>query len=269
MVSLDVVVLCKNNKQQLLSTLQSIPISESKLSISTLIIDGSEDPIIAQFSANEAYVLSQLNYRFYYLPPLGVAGIYPSMNYALSRLLSDWVVFMNSGDTFHSTLRSEDISHLLSTAKAMNKIAVFGVANVTTSDGSLSWSLPSTRLSKVNTWLRFFEPIHQSIFVQSSIARLYPFDTSSYLYADALWKRKILKPNSTLFTSRYICNFVLGGASSSYDLPTLITKMREPSRPLLQKFGEFVKYFLFMFKISIPHLQKYKSALLNAPFNSL
>ncbi len=266
MISVDVVVLCKNNKTELLSTIQSVPDSNASLHLNLLIFDGSCCPILSLFSESELLLLSRHSFVFYYLPSLGISGIYPSMNYALSRLSSTWVIFMNSGDTFHRSLGSTHIYRLLSFSTTKNIDTVFGVANIQTIDSSISWDLPSKNLSKVALWLLFFEPIHQAMFVRTVHAQSTLYDITSAYYSDALWKRAILSTGSYLFVPIYICNFILGGASSSYNFKIFFQKINEPSRPFLQKLAEVLKFLLSSSRLSIPHLQKAKWYVINSFF---
>ena len=259
MITIDVIVLTKNNVDELKQTLLSIPLLQHRLFVKILIFDGSSAKIPLSFFADCLGDLSR-HVNYHWIPE--VRGIYPSMNFALDQVKSDWFIFLNSGDSFHPDFRLASLeSYFLSDVSV-----VFGQAEIISSTSRLSWFVPDSKVRSIKTWLRFFEPNHQAIFARHILSKTHLFQTDSPIGADAAWKRLILDKYSYAYIRRPFVVFNLGGASSTYSWKILKIKLNEPSRSLFAKLMEIIKYLLFKLGIMSPAVQLFKSRILGLIF---
>jgi hypothetical protein len=178
------------------------------------------------------------------------------MNLALRLLVSEWCIFMNSGDCFHPFFDWCGFAQVIQSPRAPD--CVFGRCEVI-SDFGFAWFMPSIRIKSIKTWCRYFEPSHQAMFVRSSVARSYSFPESSCFGADSYWKRKVINGHPSFYLRQPVCRFYLGGLSSTYSWRNLVVKLREPSRRGFEKVLEVLKYFLFVCGLMSPRLQWLKS----------
>ena len=254
MIKLQVIVLCKDNVKELEFTLDSLPLDHSLLNLNYLFIDGSSTE-----SCNlliQERCINKFQYQYFNTLLVGVQGIYPSMNFALSKLDSDWCIFMNSGDSFHRSFQFSLFLKLINSAPSAQ--CIFGTCEVNSRCG-FSWFMPSPKIKKIEKWCKFFEPSHQSMFVKSDLATKYDFLEQATVGADSLWKRSIINNCYFIFFNRPVSCFFLGGISSTYSFALLQKKCSEKSRRPYEKFMEIVKYMLYSFGLFTPQLQFFRS----------
>ncbi len=259
MISFDFLVLTKNNIDELSETLSSIPSSNNFLAINVIVFDGSNAELDRSFFL-PFFKDRLIAWKYYWIPE--VRGIYPSMNFALNQVSSDWFLFLNSGDSFHPSF---DINLHRDLFEANSSI-VFGQAEIVSDNYQVKWLVPDSKVTSISNWLAFFEPNHQAMFVRSCLSKSFMFDTSSPVGADATWKRQLLDNYEYIFLKAPIISFRLGGVSSSYSWRVISIKLKEPSRNLPQKLMEIFKYILFKLRIFLPILQKFKSSLIGRIF---
>ena len=252
MTSIDFLVLAKNNFSELFETLNSIPSPACDIALNVNIIDGSNAQAPGYILAN-IFRFTDISWQYYWTPQ--IKGIYPSMNFALSTVKSDWFIFLNSGDSIHPSFSFESVCHVF----VGNSSIIFGQAEIVSASSSVSWLVPDSNVAYIHRWLRFFEPNHQSMFIRKDISQLAYFDTSSPISADATWKRTLLSSFRFAYIEMPFVIFKLGGVSSSYSLDIVSVKLNEHSRSAFQKFLEILKFVLFKLGVMSPRLQKLKS----------
>ena len=250
-------VLCKDNQRELDRTLKSLPYSTKKIEINLKIIDGSKTKLNIR-KYNNDFLNKKIDTFYYNSEEKKIRGIYPSMNYALSKVDGDWIIFMNSGDEFFNTSLLKNIEeYLLLDPKV--KI-FFGRAIII---GKRSWTMPSKNVSSIKNWLKFIKPNHQSMFISKSVLIDNKFNVLSPSQADHEWKRKLLRDYKYLFIPKNICKFHLGGISSKYSFKLLKLKLSEKKRTKLSKFFEICKYFLYKLNFDVELLQLLKNYLIS------
>ena len=112
--SLDILILTKDNPSEFLVSLNSLPDLLDFISFNVIAFDGSIEA--SNRDLIKHYLRSSpFNYIYHDLCSLRVSGIYPSMNFALDHLGSDWCIFLNSGDYFVAGLPWDQLSSLMST----------------------------------------------------------------------------------------------------------------------------------------------------------
>lgn len=261
MTSVDIIILTKNNHDDLLRTLGSIPKPNTTLLLKVLVIDGGDcqNILFQALSTFETY----FDLVYCNSAKLGIYGIYPSMNLALDKVTSDWFIFMNSGDKFHQDFDFSIIEPLLNSS---DLDVIFGQALVVSLNSIVQWLVPDPKISNIYRWLQFYEPNHQTIFVKNYISNKYSFHNSSPIGADALWKRQLILHESFIYIPIPITCFYLGGISDQYRFSILKTKFFEPSRRPFEKLMEVMKFLLSALGIMHPKLQKIRSSLIGFLF---
>ena len=96
---LDILVLCKDNQNELNRTLNTIPFSTKSISVNLKIFDGSSSNLDIKKFKN-AFLKKNIKITYFNTEAIEIKGIYKSMNYALTQITGDWFIFMNSGDEF-------------------------------------------------------------------------------------------------------------------------------------------------------------------------
>ena len=117
-------------------------------------------------------------------------------------------------------------------------------------------------MNNINLWCKFFEPIHQSMLIKTSLAKKNKFDLKSPIGADALWKRNLINKYNYFYVSYPVSRFSLNGISNFISFKILKVKLKEPSRRPFEKFLEIVKYFLYKIGIFGPRIQKFKNSII-------
>lgn len=254
LVTLDIIVLTKDNLVELKTTLNSIPVSPPWLLTRVLVIDGGSNVALEQ------HILRFLRpcHSFLYIntAKAGIRGIYPCMNHALLNVKSDWFVFLNSGDHISPGFCFSSIKQRF---EDKSFSVIFGQARIVHPYSGVSWLMPDPAVWNIARWLHFFEPNHQAMFVSGKIANKFIFDLDSPVAADAAWKRAILRSEPYCYQRECFVNFYLGGISSSYGFKLMLQKIREPARRPLEKLMEICKSLLFLLGLMNPRLQMIKS----------
>ena len=184
------------------------------------------------------------------------------MNLALNNVDSEYIIFMNSGDTFFD---KKSLSLLFNFINQKNCDVCFGQSFII-ADNGLNWINPSPLVNNINLWCKFFEPIHQSMLIKTSLAKKNKFDVKSPIGADALWKRKIINKYNYFYLSYPVSRFSLKGISNVISFKNLKVKLKEPSRRSFEKFLEIVKYILYKMGIFGPRIQKFKNYIIGFLF---
>ena len=233
--SLDVIVLCKDNQFELNRTLKSIPRTTEKLRLKIKVFDGSINELDIK-KHKEKFARKNIEVIYFNTEKISIKGIYQCMNYALSKVSGDWFIFMNSGDEFFSKSILENIEKYFFLDK--NIKVLFGRAKII---GRRYWIVPPQNIRSIRLWLKFFMPNHQAMFVSSALSSVYKFNTNSPSNADQEWKFKLLNTFDFEYIPQNICNFYLGGISSSYNYNTIKLKLKEKKRSKISKIFEICK----------------------------
>lgn len=262
--NISIITLSKNNKDELLTTCNSIIYQDIKEKVEWLIIDESnkknKTKIIKLIKEKNNILKDKFNVKIINMKNEGVGGIYPSMNFALKIAKGYSLIFMNSGDEFFNKSSLRLMYRNLSLLKTKDSF-VFGQARII-SKRKIIWNFPGNKLSNFKKWLIFFEPNHQAMLITKSLATKKFFDEKNKIFADGNWKRNIIKNAKA---SNYIpyptCKFYLGGISSKKpNLTTLRSQLKVSKLSMTRKIIIFLKFLTpqYIYKY-YPLFQKYKS----------
>lgn len=215
---IDIIVLTKDNFDELIFTLNSISqlsLTKSfthKISIydsSILPLNSGSDPI------NHVLGLSKdiaINYKYIYPAP----GIYPSMNIALNLSQSDLLIFLNSGDRFKYKNSLEELvrTHMKSAMINSHYVATFGKTFFKAYANDLCWVNPLVPPRLISRWLNFYYPCHQSTIFNTEWAKNNPYPLNKGINADESILRKAFTYKHYSYCPYIISEFSLNGISS-------------------------------------------------------
>jgi len=268
---ISLIVLSKDNPEELRATLSSIFLQLSVAcfnetpSLEVIVVDGSS----AKQSPAFFDQFSGCGIRVVYVYDFTPKGIYPGMNLGLACAKGDWVLFLNSGDSFFD---SSSLSRLLHCGLEFENhfgfrpLVIFGQALICPLSGSVAkrWLLPDPAVHSIRRWLWFYYPNHQSLLVSGAWARAHPFQSDAPQSADFAWIGAALSDlRRVAYLPQPVVRFSLGGVSSTLpNLPTLILRLREPTRTWCQKFSEVVKFALRPCARHYPRLMALRSRLI-------
>jgi len=253
----SIVVLTRNNPQELEGTLASIRSQQVSAALQVVVVDGSDEPVSPQAVAPFELVRDH-----------PARGIYPAMNLGLAHCRGHWVQFLNSGDSW---LHPHALQRLLNHAQAhINRTGtpprvVFGQARVCPVPPSRCppWLVPDPAVRSLRRWLWFYLPNHQSLVVEGDWARAHPYRLDAPQGACRGWMASALADLSRVaYLREPVVAYNLGGVSSQ--LPTwavLHLRLREPTRNLPAKAAEIIKFGLRPFARHYPRLMALRSRL--------
>lgn len=263
-------VLTKDNYSELEATLRSInsqvldPSGTRVCDLQILIVDSSQDSGMSEDLASSLR-LSFDPQVFRDFPP---RGVYPAMNLAVESSHGDWILFLNSGDTFFdatSLVRLVGCSFSFSHCFGVSPVTVFGQALICPllRSSVRPWLVPDPAVCSIHRWLKYYYPNHQSLLVDGSWARAHPFQTDAPQSADRAWMRAALSdPERVAYLPEPVVRFSLGGVSSG--LPnwnTLMVRLHEPTRSPMEKAFEMIKFLLGPVGRYYPRLMAFRSRL--------
>lgn len=259
-----IITLTKNNLDELILTINSIIEQKIKVFIDLIIIDGSinKKKVIQTLKSYEKNFF-QKDIEMVYINSYekNIHGIYPSMNLGMDNLKSDYLIFMNSGDTFYDF---NSLNILFNGIESSKSDICFGQSLINSK--YTSWLSPSQYVSNIKNWCKFFEPIHQSILVKTDLAINTKFDEKSPIGADSKWKREIINNNHFEYIPLPVSNFSLNGISNKISFKNLKIKIEEPSRRKFEKLLEIFKFLFYKLGFFGPNIQKLKSFLIGIIF---
>lgn len=235
---ISIITICYNNLPELYKTYNSISQYFSN-QIEWVVIDGSSNKEIYSFlqninNENIIYLFETDN------------GIYDAMNKGITLSNGNYLIFLNSGDTFNKI-------NLLDITNRLNfDVEVFNINCVDSENNHLKF-----RGLSVNTEdLRKRPSVpHQSTFIKKNLF-LQQYNTSYRYLADYDFFCK-LYINGTVFNFHediYLSNFECEGVTSNFQTALKVAnEMKNIQNKYFQKFNYFIymqsvlKYILFLF----------------------
>ena len=166
-ISFSIITTCYNDKTGLIRTLNSIKKQTYKNYESIVIDGGSTDgsvDIIKTSTIINRYISQKDN------------GVYDAMNKGINLSKNDYIIFLNSGDTFFNPYILENISNILSSNPQIKFL--YGDANIIHSDLTSSFREYTKPINKSNI-------CHQSIFYAKELfSNFGNYDLNLKIFAD-------------------------------------------------------------------------------------
>lgn len=208
MYLLTIITINYNNFGGLEKTLKSIKCFKDKNEkIEYIIIDGgSTDNSVDLINKNIDFIDFFISEKD--------NGIYDAMNKGIDKANGDFVIFMNSGDTFHYDFKFEDYIDALEDCHAnIDDVIIYG--DVLHSVDDCFFRYLAVDDNNDNWWLRD-TPCHQSLFLPTSFLKKNKFNLKYKTYADAEQMLKAFNelPVKVKF-NKAVSIFEIGGACSS------------------------------------------------------
>jgi glycosyltransferase involved in cell wall biosynthesis len=135
-------------------------------------------------------------------------GVYDAMNKGIDRAKGEWVIFMNSGDTFYSENTVFEVSAYFD-----------GTCDIVYGDACYNGKNICRGPKKINTLFFLMEHMicHQSIFARTVLLKDH-FDTRYRIVADREWLMSALRKGAvTKHIPVTICNYDYSGISTNVE----------------------------------------------------
>lgn len=196
---ITVVTVVYNGIREIEKTVRSV-LEQSGAKEYIIVDGGSTDgtaEVIKNFEGNINHWISEKD-----------GGIYDAMNKGVSLASGEYVVFMNSGDTFHDCNVLEDVTRFIR-SKPGHTI-VYGDAEIVDSNGRHIQVQKDRHLDLTKSI------IHQSMFIKRSYLQENPYDLRYSVMADYdnLLALTVIEPNKLAYVPRAICVYNKFGVSS-------------------------------------------------------
>ena len=243
----SVVVLCRDNPDQLNSTLASVLDGAQGLAekLEVVVVDGSRTAACADLSAQWMDVPSNHRWHLRHHQQRS-QGIYAALNEGIVEANGELLACMNSGDAYCQGGLTALVNHWKHVCVQGCCVvpAVFGQARVEAADG-LAWLTPAPSMRNLSRWLQWMVPCHQALLFHMTFARQHPYPLNS-LVADRVVMRAALVPlHSNVYLPQPVCCFRLDGVSSRW--PTwsmLMQHLQDPHRRRIDRLAEVLKWSL-------------------------
>ena len=206
---ISVVTIVRNDVQNIKSTIESV-VRIKEYYIEYIVIDGNSSDgtteVIHEYLDKIDLLISEYD-----------TGIYNAMNKGLQLATGESIIFMNSGDIFHSDFNFDK----LITSNTLNSKVVIGRSVQFFEDDCY------LRTSDKKIKLLISNPPHQSVFVPKSYFKSNPYDETLEVAADYYWIKNAMNVCGFEINNQVISKFSLGGRSSSNKWKDIITVQKE------------------------------------------
>lgn len=209
---ISIVTINYNNLSGLQKTYQSI-IGQTFKNFEWIVIDGGSSDGSADFIRNHVDEIS-------FWCSERDNGVYNAQNKGTRHAEGDYVIFMNSGDTFNNEHVIENVFR-----EYQDEDILFGDWEQIFPQGNKREIKPASNVD----YLFFFNDniCHQAMFIKTSLLKESPYDESYKLYADwAKWAELSQKGKKFKYVPYTICDFQMGGMSSENDEYNTIERER-------------------------------------------
>jgi glycosyltransferase involved in cell wall biosynthesis len=190
----SIVVVSFNTKKQFLKTINSIKKQKFK-NYEIIIVDGkSDDGTINEIKKIKNKKIKSIIEKD--------KGIYDAMNKGVTKSLGDWVIFLNSGDTFYNC----DVLKKISLKKIKNYEILYG--NTVINNDYFNYTIKAQNFTKTTFLMPF---CHQSTVTKRKILLKSPFSLKYQIASDF----EFFVKNFTKKVSFHNLNFVISKISSN------------------------------------------------------
>lgn len=205
-MKISIITVCYNSVSSIEETILSV-INQTYKDLEYIVIDGGSSDgtidIIKKYSSKITYWISEPD-----------KGVYDAMNKGLRKTTSEWVCFMNSGDTFHN---NDVISNIFSSNVFESNIGVIYGDTYLYKNKQFLKQFTNKPFWETHTPYRTGKGIcHQSMFTRTLLARNLLFDLQYKVSADFNMAHQIYKLKYKFkYIPIIVCNFDTTGISSN------------------------------------------------------
>ncbi len=216
MPKLSVITINYNDANGLEKTIKSV-ISQSVTDFEFVIIDGAS-------TDDSADVIKKYEDQIDFWGSEKDNGIYDAQNKGISKATGDYLLFLNSGDSFYDNYV---VLSFYEHIKNKSKKLIYGNSNIINADGSSSILVPSEKLD-LNFW--YANTLnHQAVFAHKMLFEKYKNFNSGLKYAsDFEWLLKVFiaEPDEFKHMNLIVCNYDNTGLTSKEEFHPLIIEER-------------------------------------------
>lgn len=224
---LAIITINFNDKKGLLKTFESIKIQTWK-EFEYIVIDGG--------STDGSKEIIEENPQISYWISEKDTGVYNALNKGVKAAKADYLIFMNSGDTFYDQNVLQNIEYYFEKGIGV----LYGNSAYYKNDVFIRSEIPPNNLS-FNFFFNF-SLNHQATFIKRELFEKHFYYNESYkICADWEFFTYVLcaKNESYLYINQYICNYDLSGISADPNNKSLYESEREQT---------LKKYFPLMYE---------------------
>jgi glycosyltransferase involved in cell wall biosynthesis len=244
----SVITVCLNSSKDIEKTITSV-INQTYPNLEYVIVDGGSDDgtleIIKKYGSSISQWISEPD-----------EGIYDAMNKGINLSSGDWLIFINSGDSFSDADVLEKIINILNEEKntSGNTGLIYGNALVVNEELGIEYKL-GKKIKGIRDFYFSFDkqPVcHQAVlFYRSLFKEIGPYDRSYILLGDYEWFIRFFSGKRG-YIAKYINADIV-----KFQMDGLSFKMLEQA--LFEKKKIAVKYFppfeLTLYYLSLPFIQ--------------
>ena len=172
---ISIVTVCRNAGKDIRKTIESV-LSQSNNDFEYIIKDGESSDNTLEIINQYVNKFEEKDVRYHIMSKVD-EGIYSAMNQATAECTGDWIIYMNSGDSFYSDDVIDEITSYLKNLSAEVK-AVIGKTNYVLHMGLRYIGTP--RANSLND----LDFCHQSVFVRREYMLSHKFDEQYRIVAD-------------------------------------------------------------------------------------
>lgn len=198
-MKVSIITINYNNLEGLKQTCQSIQ-QQTFRDWEWLVIDGGST------EGDRAFIEAHQDLMAYWCSEKD-RGVYNAQNKGIAHATGDYMIFMNSGDTFYAPTVLEQVF-----SQPREADVLYGDWMLQFPDGS-----EELRQAPRTFSLHFIcrdNICHQAMFIRSAVMKQHPYDESFRLYADwAKWIELALKCCTFQYVPVTVCRFLVGGMS--------------------------------------------------------
>lgn len=226
----SVITVVYNDSSHILQTMESV-LSQTFKDMEYIVIDGgSNDDTVSLIQSKKeklAYYISEKD-----------AGIYDAMNKGIVQAQGEWVLFMNSGDSFYSETVLEDV---FKDYKDNGESYICGNSCLIDEKRKTA----TIAEASFDGFKKYMPSFHQSIFARAYELKAHPFVLNYKMLSDFIFFYNLYQRNPiSKYIPIVISNYDLGGFSSV----NLKLRAKEFSRFFFLKRS---RYFFFWFAVYI------------------
>jgi glycosyltransferase involved in cell wall biosynthesis len=238
-MKISIITVNLNDENGLKKTISSVRI-QTYTQYELIVIDGkSIDNSVMVINANRdiiTYFVSE--------PDM---GIFDAMNKGLDKATGDFVIFLNSGDSFLSSNVLENVVHRITSPDSV----YFGCAKVYHNDNAF-YLFPKLGITnnELMRFLKYYKPNHQTMFFPKKFYMNNKYNIQYKNVCDEEYKIKALTECGYCFINIIVTYFFLGGNS----FPKTIKKAKELIHEQIiihKKYKDYPIYLYIRFFIGI------------------
>jgi glycosyltransferase involved in cell wall biosynthesis len=216
MSKISIITINYNNENGLKKTINSV-INQTFQDFQFIVIDGnSEDSSVD--------IIKQTPRINYWVSEKDL-GVYDAQNKGIKKALGDYLVFLNSGDSFYDLTVLEKFNDFVGLVQ--NKI-IYGNSNLINTNNQEEILFPP---DKFNLGYFFKNNInHQACFIHKNLFSKYGTYNLNYKICadfDFFFKVFIKEPEAYSYFNQTVCNYELGGLSSNKENYNLVVSEKQ------------------------------------------